>query len=129
MLKRWRRQRIVIIDVGATHSFISLSCAERLEHMDVIFRMYLLLSFGVNINCLTKSETFSKLKDRVKEKFLTTRQVDKSFDSEACLFMMFSSLKGKLEKEVGDLRVLNEFPDVFLDDITDLSPKKSGFCY
>jgi len=30
-----------------------------LEDMDVIFGMNWLLSFGVNINCLTKSVTFS----------------------------------------------------------------------
>jgi len=30
-----------------------------------------MLSFAVNINCLTKSVTFSKWEDRVEEKFLT----------------------------------------------------------
>jgi len=99
---------LAIIDIGASHSFISLGCAKRLnhvmspmlrgmvidtsvngsvtttlvclncpmnfgdidfkmdliclplEHIDMIFGMNLLLSFGVNINCLTKSVMFSK---------------------------------------------------------------------
>jgi hypothetical protein len=102
---------LAIIDTGATHPFIFLGCAKRLnlvmfpmlrgmvintstngsvttslvclncslnfgdvdfkmnficlplEHMDVIFGMNWLLSFGVNINCLTKSITFSKLEN------------------------------------------------------------------
>jgi hypothetical protein len=78
---------IAIIDTGATHSFISISgsvitslvCAKcpvnfgnvdfefdlvclPLKHMDVIFGMDWMLSFGVNINCFTKSVTFSKSK-------------------------------------------------------------------
>ena len=32
-----------------------------LKHMDVIFGMDWMLYFGVSINCLTKSITFSKL--------------------------------------------------------------------
>ena len=43
-----------------------------------------MLSFGVNINCLTKSVTFSKRVDQVGEKFLTTGKVKKSFEGEAC---------------------------------------------
>jgi hypothetical protein len=39
--------------------------------MDVIFDMDWILSFGVNINCLTKSITFSKPVDEVCGKFLT----------------------------------------------------------
>jgi len=33
---------------------------------------------------------------------------------------MFASLKESLEKEVGDLPVVQEFPEVFPNDITDL---------
>jgi len=159
---------IAIIDTGATHSFISASCVERLnlvvtsllrgmvintpasgsvttslvcarcpvnfgnvdfeldlvclplKHMDVIFGMDWMLTFGVSINCLTKSITFSKPVDELGGKFLTAEQVKKSLDSEACVFMMFASLKESSEKEVGDLPVVQEFPEVFPDDITEL---------
>jgi len=132
---------IAIIDTGATHSFISVSCVQRLnlvvttlsrgmvidtlanglvttslvcskcpvnfgnvdfeldlvclplKHMDVLFGMDWMLSFGVNINCLTKSITFSKKVDEVGEEFLTAEQVKKSLDSEGSVFMMFASLK------------------------------------
>jgi len=163
---------IAIVDTGATHSFILLSCVERLSlvltpllrgmvidtptngsmttslvcakcpvnfgnvdfeldlvcfplvHMDVIFGMNWMLSFGVNINCLTKSITFSKKVDEVGGKFLTAKQVKKSLDGEGSVFMMLASLKESCEKGVGDLPVVREFPDVLLDDITDLPPKR-----
>jgi len=69
-----------------------------LKHIDVIFRMDWMLTFGININCLTKSVTFSKPVDEVGEKFLTAEQVKKSLDGEASVFMMFASLKESREK-------------------------------
>jgi len=163
---------IAIIDTAATHSFISVSCVERLnlvvtpllrgmvintltsgsvttslvcakcpvnfgnvdfeldlvclplKHMDVIFGMDWMLSFGVSINCLTKSITFSKPVDELGGKFLTVEIVKKSLDSEACVFMMFSLLKESSEKGIGDLPVVQEFPEVFPDDITELPPER-----
>jgi hypothetical protein len=79
-----------------------------------------MLTFGVSINCLTKSITFSKLVAEVGDKFLTAEQVKKSLDSEACVFMMLASLKESSEKGIGDLPVVQEFPEVFPDDITEL---------
>jgi len=38
--------------------------------------------------------------------------------------MMFASLKQSNEKGVGDLPVVQEFPEVFPDDITDLPPER-----
>jgi len=73
-----------------------------LKHIDVIFGMDWMLTFGVNINCLTKSVTFSKSVDEVGGKFLTAEQVKKSLDGEASVFMMFASLKESSEKGVGD---------------------------
>jgi len=39
-------------------------------------------------------------------------------------WMMFATLKESREKEVGDLPVVQEFPEVFPDDITDLPPER-----
>jgi len=36
--------------------------------------------------------------------------VKKSLDGEACVFMMFTSLKESSEKGIGDLPVVQEFP-------------------
>jgi len=83
-----------------------------------------MLTFGVNINCLTKSVTFSKPVEDVGGKFLTTEQVKKSLDGEASVFMMVASLKESGEKGVGDLLVLQEFPEVFPDNIIDLPPER-----
>jgi hypothetical protein len=64
-----------------------------LKHMDVIFGMDWMLTFGVNINCLTKSVTFSKPVVEEGRRFLTAEQVKKSLDGEVSVFMMFASLK------------------------------------
>jgi len=88
--------------------------------MDVIFGMDWMLTFGVNINCLPKSVTFYKSMDEVGGKFLTAEQVKKSLGGEASVFMMFASMKENREKGVGDLPVVQEFPD----DVTDLPPEK-----
>ena len=48
----------------------------------------------------------------------------KSLDGEASVFMMFASLKESSEKGVGDLPVVQEFPEVFSEDITELPPER-----
>jgi len=82
------------------------------------------LTFGVDINCLTKSVTFSKPVEDVSGKFLTAEQVKKSLYGEASVFMMFAFLKKSGKKGVGDLPVVQEFPEVFPDDIIDLPPER-----
>jgi len=57
--------------------------------------------------------TFSKSVEDVSGKFLTAEQVKKSLDGEASVFMMFASLKESSDKGVGDLPVVQEFPEVF----------------
>ena len=52
----------------------------------------------------------------------------KSLDSEVCVFMMFSSLKGEVEKGVKNLSVVEEFSEVFPHDINDLPPERGGVC-
>lgn len=59
----------------------------------MVFGMDWMLSFGVNINCLIKSVTYSKREYWVGEKFLTVGQADKSLHGEACVLIMFVSLK------------------------------------
>jgi len=83
-----------------------------------------MLSFGVNISYLNKSITFFKLVNEVGGTYLTAEQVKQSLDGEACLFMMFASLKESGEKGVSDLSIVQVFPEVFPDDITDLPPER-----
>ena len=47
------------VSFGCVDFELDLVCLP-LKHMDVIFGMDWMLTFGVNINCLTKSVTFSK---------------------------------------------------------------------
>ena len=55
---------------------------------------------------------------------INVRQVKKSLGDEACVFMIFFSLKRYVEKGVSDLPIVKEFPEVFEDDITDLPPER-----
>jgi hypothetical protein len=71
-----------------------------------------------------KGHGFGKPVAEVSEKFLTAEQVKKSLDREASVFMMFASLKESSEKGVGDLPVVQEFPEVFPDDIMELPPER-----
>ena len=111
------------VGFGNVDFMLDLVCLS-LKHMDIIFGMDWMLSFGVDINCQTKSIMFSKKVDEVDEKFLTAEQVKKSLDGEASVIMMFASLKESSEKWVSNLPVVQEFPDVFSDDITDLLPER-----
>jgi len=63
-----------LVNFGNVDFALGLVCLPSV-HMDVIFGMDWMLSFGVNINCLTKIVTFSKRVDQVGEKFLTAEQV------------------------------------------------------
>ena len=108
-----------LVSFGCVDFELDLVCL-LLKHMDVIFRMDWMLTFGVNINCLTKSVAFSKPVEEVGGKFLTAEQVNKSLDGETSVFMMFASLKESGEKGIGDFPVVQEFSEVFPDDITDL---------
>jgi len=111
------------VNFGNVNFELDLVCLSLVD-MDVIFGMDRMISFGVNINYLTKSITFSKQVDEVGEKFLTAEQMKKSLDGEASVFMIFASLKEDGEKGVGDLLVVREFSDVFPNDITDLPSER-----
>jgi len=57
--------------------------------------------------------TFSKRVDRVGKKFLAAGQVKKCLVGEACVFMMFASLKEDVKKGVGDLSECESFQKFF----------------
>ena len=116
--------QLVVVCVKVLVDFELYLVSLLLKHMDVIFGMDWILSFGVSVNCLTKSITFSKPVAELVGKFLTAKQVKKSLNSEACVFMMFASLKESSEKGIGDLPVVQEFLEVFPDDITELPPER-----
>ena len=102
--------QLVVVSVNVPIDFeLDLMCLP-LKHMDVIFGMDWMLSFGVSINCVTKSITFSKPVAEVGGKFLNAEQVKKSLDGESCVFMMFASLKESSEKGISDLPEVQEFP-------------------
>lgn len=52
------------------------------------------------------------------------RHVGMSLRENAQVFMVFMSLRGGSERIITNIYVMCEFPEVFPDDISDLSPER-----
>ncbi|KAK2452132.1 hypothetical protein QL285_011125 [Trifolium repens] len=93
-----------------------------LSGIDVIFGMNWLIFNRVHINCCEKVITFPKLEEE--SKLMSGKEVKESLLEHGELFVMFASLK--IENEVGikELPVVQEFPDVFPEDVSDMPPER-----
>ncbi|KAK2427684.1 putative mitochondrial protein [Trifolium repens] len=93
-----------------------------LSGIDVIFGMNWLIFNRVHINCCDKVITFPKLEEE--SKLISGKEVRESLLEHGELFAMFASLK--IENEVGikELPVVQEFPDVFPKDVSDMPPER-----
>ncbi|WJX89958.1 hypothetical protein P8452_71908 [Trifolium repens] len=93
-----------------------------LSGIDVIFGMNWLILNRVHINCCEKVITFPKLEEE--SKLMSGKEVRESLLEHGELFAMFASLK--IENEVGikELPVVQEFPDVFPEDVSDMPPER-----
>ncbi|WJX13328.1 hypothetical protein P8452_03727 [Trifolium repens] len=93
-----------------------------LSGIDVIFGMNWLIFNRVHINCCERVITFPKLEEE--SKLMSGKEVRESLLEHGELFAMFASLK--IENEVGikELPVVQEFPDVFPEDVSDMPPER-----
>ncbi|KAK2444363.1 cleavage and polyadenylation specificity factor subunit [Trifolium repens] len=92
--------------------------------IDVIFGINWLIFNRVHINCCEKTVTFPKLEED--SKLMSGKEVSESLKEHGELFAMFASLK--LENEVGikELPVVQEFPEVFPEDVSEMLLEQSG---
>ncbi|XP_050916683.1 uncharacterized protein LOC127131831 [Lathyrus oleraceus] len=104
---------IAIIDTGVTHSFISLDCAKKLN-LEISFMVW---SMVID----TPTNEFEEGEDMM---FMSAKQVDESLKDEARVFMIFSLLKAESKAMIGDIPVVCDFPEVFVDDISDFPPER-----
>ncbi|XP_050914800.1 uncharacterized protein LOC127129707 [Lathyrus oleraceus] len=94
---------IAIIDTGATHSFIYANCVQKVGLILSTLNSGLVIDTPVNGLVITPLEL---LKD------------------EAKAFAMFASLSMESQATIKGLPVVFEFPEVFLDDMSELLPKR-----
>ncbi|XP_058752732.1 uncharacterized protein LOC131625914 [Vicia villosa] len=91
-----------------------------LHQIDVIFGMNWLEFNYVHINCYNKTLRFPKFGDNGEQMLLSAKKVNECLRDESVMFAMFSSLQSDREATSVELPVVCEFPEVFLEDISDL---------
>ena len=166
----------VLLDSGATHSFISHDCVRKLRlpvsslnydlvistptdtsvvtskaclnclisiedreflvdliclpltQLNVILGMDWLSSNHVLLNCFDKTLVFGNPSDSfpvsTQLKFVTANRVMASLREGAQVYMMISSLEAEGELEIRNLPIVNEFPEVFPNDVPGLPPER-----
>src|ERR1044072_4757161 len=161
---------IAIIDTGATHSFIALDCAKRLnleisnmdgsmvidtpasgsvttsyvcrncpvvifdrgfgmdlvclplEQLDIILGMNWLGFNQVHINCFAKTVIFLE-EASVEDMTMSVKQMNLAVNDGVVVFMLYSLTEAKGKAKSDGLPVVNEFPKVFPEDISEFPPK------
>ncbi|XP_050890763.1 uncharacterized protein LOC127096209 [Lathyrus oleraceus] len=132
-----------IIDIGATHFFITVDCVKRLglvvssmmekcinliclplENLGVILGMNLLEFNHVYINCYNKSVRFLTPGEAEKVGFFSTRELEELLEEETHMFMLFTTLSAKSQMVIDELQVVRDLPEVFPDDISDVPPER-----
>ncbi|XP_050920172.1 uncharacterized protein LOC127137794 [Lathyrus oleraceus] len=75
------------------------------------------------LNCHDKTVSFPDF-DASDKLFVSAKQVDDSVKDEAEVFMLLASMKVGKKVVIGELPMLCNFSEVFLDDISDFSPER-----
>jgi len=91
-----------------------------LSGMDVILGMNWLEYNHVHINCFSKSVYFSSAKEESEVEFLSTKQLKQLEHDEILMFSLMASLSVENQAVIVKLQVVCEFPEVFLDEISDV---------
>ncbi|MCI36648.1 cellular nucleic acid-binding protein, partial [Trifolium medium] len=76
----------------------------------------------VHINCCKKTVVFLKPEEELH--LMSGKDVSESLKEHAEMFMMFASLKLEGGVKMEELPIVNEFPDVFPEDISDVPPER-----
>lgn len=90
--------------------------------MDVILGMIWLEFNHVHINYLDTSMPFPEF-DASDELFVFAKEVDEFTKDDVKVFMILAYMKFKIKDMVGDLPMVYNFLEVFLDDSNELPPK------
>ncbi|KAF1898327.1 hypothetical protein Lal_00033094 [Lupinus albus] len=113
---------LVLFDSGATHSFVSIECVDRLKLqteslpfdlvLDLILGMDWLSANHVMLNCADKTVIFGNLDeifDKVNDmKPLSAKEVRTSCKEGGVVFMLLASLEGIEKPKVEDIPIVRE---------------------
>ncbi|GAU48411.1 hypothetical protein TSUD_99260 [Trifolium subterraneum] len=117
--------RLVCRDCPVTvfdrHFGMDLVCIQ-LSGIDVIFGMNWLIINRVHINCCEKIVVFPKTEESFQ--LMSKKEVVESLKEPVEMFALFASLKLDEIVKMDQLPVVCEFPDVFLEDISDVPPER-----
>jgi hypothetical protein len=78
----------------------------------------------VHINCFAKSVYFSSVEEESGAEFLTTKQLKQLEHDEDLMFSLMVYLSMENQSVIDRLSVVNEFPEVFPDEIPDVPPER-----
>ncbi|XP_058733135.1 uncharacterized protein LOC131604728 [Vicia villosa] len=95
-----------------------------LSNLYVILGMDWLESNRVYIDCFRKRLLFLTPEEEALANSLSTKETKILLESEAKMFAMFTSLSAGSKVAIEEIPVVNEFLEVFPDDITELPPKR-----
>ncbi|XP_050909645.1 uncharacterized protein LOC127123471 [Lathyrus oleraceus] len=93
-----------------------------LENLDVILGMSWLEFNRVHINCYNKSVQFLTPGEEEEVGSLYTRELNELLEKEAQVFTLFATLSAKSQVVIDELKIMQDFPEVFQDDISDVPP-------
>ncbi|XP_050878712.1 uncharacterized protein LOC127082514 [Lathyrus oleraceus] len=102
---------------------IDLTCLP-LKDMDVIMGMNELELNHIYINCYNKTLEFLAPKDKQENDFISAKELKELLKDEAKAFATFASLSMESQTTIEGLPVVYEFPEVFLDDMSEFLPKR-----
>ncbi|XP_058785066.1 uncharacterized protein LOC131659977 [Vicia villosa] len=91
--------------------------------LDVVLGMNWLKRNYVHINCFNNTVRFSSLEEE-EVGLLTGKQLKQLMQDEAQMFSLMASLSFENQARIDELKVVQEFPEVFLDDIPDVPPER-----
>lgn len=92
--------------------------------MDVIFGMNWVEYNRVHINCFSKTVHFSSAEEEGGVEFLTTKQMKQLERDGILMYSLMASLSLENQAVIDRLPVVNEFPEVFPDEIPDVPPER-----
>ena len=78
----------------------------------------------VRINCFSKTVYFSSAEEESGAEFLTTKQMKQLERDGISMFSFMAYLSVENQAVIDRLPLVNEFPEVFLDEIPDVPPER-----
>ena len=111
------------VEISGRTFLIDLICLP-LSQIDVILGMDWLSSNHVLLNYFDKTMMFDDSGVSKNEMFISANQVLTSLKEDSQVYMILSNLEVETTVSMCDLPIVRKFPEVFLEEISGLPPKR-----